>query len=56
MVLDHNVTLPKDTITLVWISSANVAAVVNKGYRVIHAPSDYFYLVRLTFRLISDLL
>ncbi|KAF8606798.1 glycoside hydrolase family 20 protein [Ceratobasidium sp. AG-I] len=44
MVLDHNVTLPKDTIALVWISSANVAAVVNKGYRVIHAPSDYFYL------------
>ncbi|KAG9103012.1 N-acetyl-glucosamine-6-phosphate deacetylase [Ceratobasidium sp. 370] len=44
MVLDHNVTLPKDTITLVWISSANVAAVVQKGYRVVHAPSDYFYL------------
>ncbi|CAE6464182.1 unnamed protein product [Rhizoctonia solani] len=44
MVLDHNVTLPKDTITLVWISSANVASVVNKGYRVIHAASDFFYL------------
>ncbi|CAE6448085.1 unnamed protein product [Rhizoctonia solani] len=44
MVLDYNVTLPKDTISLVWISSANVASVVNKGYRVIHAASDFFYL------------
>ncbi|KAG8734073.1 N-acetyl-glucosamine-6-phosphate deacetylase [Ceratobasidium sp. 414] len=44
MVLNHRVTLPKDTITLVWISSANVAAVVRKGYRIIHAASDYFYL------------
>ncbi|KAJ1303293.1 hypothetical protein OPQ81_011490 [Rhizoctonia solani] len=44
MVLDHNITLPKDTITLVWISSANVASVVNKGYRLIHAASDFFYL------------
>ncbi|QRW20165.1 beta-hexosaminidase [Rhizoctonia solani] len=44
MILNHNVTLPQDTIALVWISSANVASVVNKGYRVIHAPSDFFYL------------
>lgn len=48
MVLSHNVTLPKDTITLVWISSANVASVVNEGYRVIHAASDFFYLVCFT--------
>ncbi|QRV77723.1 beta-hexosaminidase [Ceratobasidium sp. AG-Ba] len=44
MVLDHNVTLAKDTVAMVWISSANVAAVVQKGYRVIHAASDFFYL------------
>ncbi|KAG9103168.1 N-acetyl-glucosamine-6-phosphate deacetylase [Ceratobasidium sp. 370] len=44
MVLDTKITLPKDTIALVWISSANVAAVVRKGYRIIHAASDYFYL------------
>ncbi|KAG8770215.1 N-acetyl-glucosamine-6-phosphate deacetylase [Ceratobasidium sp. 428] len=44
MVLDFKVTLPKDTITLVWISSANVASVVQKGYRVVHAASDFFYL------------
>lgn len=45
MVLDHNVTLREDTKVLVWISSANVKAVVEKGYTVIHAASDYFYLV-----------
>ena len=28
-----------------WISSANAAAVTKKGYRIVHAPSDYFYLV-----------
>ncbi len=28
----------------VWISSANAAAVTEKGYQIIHAPSDYFYL------------
>ncbi|KAG8730538.1 N-acetyl-glucosamine-6-phosphate deacetylase [Ceratobasidium sp. 414] len=49
MVLNHKVTLPKDTITLVWISSANVAAVVRKGYRIIHAASDYLYLASRLF-------
>ncbi|KAI0763524.1 N-acetylhexosaminidase [Trametes elegans] len=44
MVLDHNVTLSKDTPVLVWISSANVKAVVEKGFKVIHSASDYFYL------------
>ncbi|KAG6872266.1 hypothetical protein C0995_011403 [Termitomyces sp. Mi166 len=44
MVLDHPVTLANDTIALVWISSANVAAVAQKGYKLIHAASDYFYL------------
>ncbi|KAI0326228.1 N-acetylhexosaminidase [Cubamyces sp. BRFM 1775] len=44
MVLDHNVTLSKDTRVLVWISSANVKAVAEKGFKLIHAASDYFYL------------
>ncbi|KAL4249823.1 Beta-hexosaminidase [Abortiporus biennis] len=44
MVLDHNVTLSNETIALVWISSANVKAVVDKGFRLIHAASDFFYL------------
>ena len=49
MVLDHNVTISKESPVLVWISSANVKAVAEKGYKVIHAASDYFYLVRISF-------
>ena len=45
MVLDHPVTnLSSAAVILVWISSANVKAVVDKGFRVIHAASDYLYL------------
>jgi len=44
MVLSHNVTLSNDTIALVWISSDDVKAVAEKGFRLIHAASDYFYL------------
>ncbi|KAI0793023.1 N-acetylhexosaminidase [Irpex lacteus] len=44
MVLDHNVTLGNDTLVLVWISSDNVKAVAEKGFKLIHAASDYFYL------------
>jgi len=45
MVLDHGeLNVVKDTIVDVWISSANVRAVADKGYRVVHASSDYFYL------------
>ena len=28
----------------VWISSQNVKAVAEKGYKIVHAASDYFYL------------
>ena len=46
MVLSHNVTLnTNDTRVLVWISSDNVKAVAEKGFKVIHSASDYFYLV-----------
>ncbi|TFK70523.1 N-acetylhexosaminidase [Pluteus cervinus] len=44
MVLSHNVTLPASTVVLVWISSANAASVARKGFKLVHAPSDYFYL------------
>ncbi|THH03664.1 hypothetical protein EW145_g6103, partial [Phellinidium pouzarii] len=44
MVLDFNVTLGNDTIAMVWISSADVAADAAKGFRLVHAASDYFYL------------
>ena len=42
----HNVTLSPETKVLVWISSQNVKAVAEKGFKLIHAASDYFYLVR----------
>ncbi|KIJ54523.1 glycoside hydrolase family 20 protein [Sphaerobolus stellatus SS14] len=44
MVLSHNVTLANNTIAMVWISSDDVAAVAAKGFRIIHAASDFFYL------------
>ncbi|TFY81773.1 hypothetical protein EWM64_g2232 [Hericium alpestre] len=44
MVLDYNVTLANDTVVMVWISSANAAAVAAKGYHFVHSASDYFYL------------
>lgn len=44
MVLSHSLSLAPSTIVMVWISSANVRAVVEQGLRVIHAASDYFYL------------
>ncbi len=45
MVLDYNVTsLGNDTVVMVWISSDHVAAVAEKGYKLVHAASDYFYL------------
>lgn len=47
-----------DPITRVWISSEDAAAVAEKGFRIIHAPSNYFYLVSpcvLYRRMISTL-
>lgn len=37
MALNRNVKLGNNTIVTVWISSANVRAVAEKGYRIIHA-------------------
>ncbi|KAF5355095.1 hypothetical protein D9756_005718 [Leucocoprinus leucothites] len=44
MALEHQVKLSNETIVLVWISSQHVAAVAQKGFRLIHAASDFFYL------------
>ncbi|KAI0927731.1 hypothetical protein AcV5_008188 [Taiwanofungus camphoratus] len=58
MVLDYNLTLSNETLVLVWISSEDAAAVAEKGFRIIHAPSNYFYLVSpcvLYRRMISTL-
>ncbi|KAF9568748.1 N-acetylhexosaminidase [Agrocybe pediades] len=44
MLLVHPVTLDPETLVLVWISADNVKSVVDKGFKVIHAANDYFYL------------
>ncbi|EJC98421.1 beta-hexosaminidase [Fomitiporia mediterranea MF3/22] len=44
MILQHNVSLGNDTVVMVWISSDNVKAVAEKGFQIVHAASDYFYL------------
>ncbi|KJA23996.1 glycoside hydrolase family 20 protein [Hypholoma sublateritium FD-334 SS-4] len=44
MALDHNVTLSNSTVIMVWISSQDAAAVAAKNLRIVHSPSDYFYL------------
>ena len=40
MILNHDLHLPLDTIVTVWISSKNVRAVADAGYRIIHAVSS----------------
>lgn len=37
--------LKLDCVCRVWISSADVQAVAEKGFKMIHAASDFFYLV-----------
>ncbi|KAG1739453.1 glycoside hydrolase family 20 protein [Suillus paluster] len=44
MVLNWNLTLANETIVMVWISSEDALAVAERGFRIIHAPSNYFYL------------
>ncbi|KAJ7119861.1 N-acetylhexosaminidase [Mycena epipterygia] len=44
MVLANPVTLANDTIVMVWISSDDVQAVAETGFRIVHSASDYFYL------------
>ncbi|KAF8158430.1 beta-hexosaminidase [Crassisporium funariophilum] len=44
MLLQHPVNLANDTLILVWISSNNAAEVAQKGFKIIHASNEYFYL------------
>ncbi|KAH9813312.1 family 20 glycoside hydrolase [Melampsora americana] len=44
LILDERLTLDLKTIVSVWRSSKNVKDVVEKGYRIIHAASDFGYL------------
>ncbi|KAI0324943.1 N-acetylhexosaminidase [Cubamyces sp. BRFM 1775] len=44
MVLTHNAPVVNDTVVVVWQTSADAAAVAERGLRFIHQPSNYFYL------------
>ncbi|ODN91414.1 hexosaminidase [Cryptococcus wingfieldii CBS 7118] len=46
MVLDHGEmpSLGNDTIVDIWVNSADARKVLNKGFRIVHASADYFYL------------
>ncbi|KAJ7166354.1 glycoside hydrolase family 20 protein [Mycena crocata] len=44
MVLEHNLAISNDSLVMVWISSQNAAQVAAKNFKIVHAPSDYFYL------------
>lgn len=44
MALDWNITLSNETIVMIWISSEDAVAVAEMGFRIIQAPSNYFYL------------
>ncbi|CDO76788.1 Glycoside Hydrolase Family 20 protein [Trametes cinnabarina] len=44
MVLTHDVPVLDDTVVVVWQTSEDAAAVANRRLRLIHQPSNYFYL------------
>jgi hexosaminidase len=37
--------LSTSTIVAIWKDSKDARAVLDKGYRIVHASADYFYLV-----------
>ncbi|KAI0665445.1 N-acetylhexosaminidase [Trametes maxima] len=44
MVLTHNAPVVDDTVVVVWQKSEDATAVAQRGLRLIHQPSNYFYL------------
>ncbi|ORX40209.1 putative beta-hexosaminidase precursor [Kockovaella imperatae] len=46
MVLTHGdlPSVKKDTLVSIWIDSKDAAKVLAKGFRIVHAAADYFYL------------
>ncbi|KAL7421213.1 Glucosamine-6-phosphate isomerase (Glucosamine-6-phosphate deaminase) (GNPDA) (GlcN6P deaminase) [Cryptotrichosporon argae] len=46
MVLDHGAmpSLHKNTVVEIWVNSRDARAVLDQGYRIVHAAGDYFYL------------
>ncbi|KAF2724356.1 glycoside hydrolase family 20 protein [Polychaeton citri CBS 116435] len=44
MLLDWNLTLPKDTIVQTWLSDESVASVTSKGYKALAGNYNFWYL------------
>lgn len=44
MLLDYNLTLPKDTIIQTWLSDQSVAEAVKRGYRALAGNYEFWYL------------
>jgi len=40
--------LSKETVVDIWLNSDDAARVLEKGYKIIHAAVEYFYLVNHT--------
>lgn len=38
--------LSKETVVDIWLNSDDAVRVLEKGYKIIHAAVEYFYLVR----------
>ena len=38
--------LSQETVVNIWVNAADARRVLDKGYKIVHAASEYFYLVR----------
>lgn len=37
--------LSRDAVVQIWQSSKDAASVLQRGFKIVHAPADFFYLV-----------
>jgi hexosaminidase len=45
--------LSKETVVDIWLNSDDAIRVLEKGYKIIHAAVEYFYLVSISFAMLS---
>jgi hypothetical protein len=45
--------LSKETVVDIWLNSDDAVRVLEKGYKIIHAAVEYFYLVCTPQRIVS---
>ena len=44
--------LSRETVVDIWLNSDDAIRVLEKGYKIIHAAVEYFYLVSISHRVI----